>query len=111
MRVRLGQKLVSIVSDGDGEWMESLNAPPGGTVRYRVGRWTRPRKGCGPLCLFTSSSPFQGPRFTYWAEYRPSRATRVWVRVRGRLKEVRHLRDLSDDTALATAIKLLPQKE
>jgi hypothetical protein len=32
----------------------STTAPPNGEVVYRMGRWTKPRKECGPLALFAS---------------------------------------------------------
>lgn len=32
--------------------LTSVWAPRAGVVRYRQDRWTRPRKGCGPLAVF-----------------------------------------------------------
>jgi hypothetical protein len=47
----IGFKVLYQMSGGT---LTSTAAPPNGEVKYRKGRWTKPRKGCGPLAVFVS---------------------------------------------------------
>lgn len=76
--VRLGWKVVRRFS------MSSCYAARDDScVRYRYGEWVRPRKGCGPLCVFNNrddARSFSSPNEVILrCFYTPSRQTAVWT--------------------------------
>ena len=81
-----------------------------GSANYFVGKWTRPRKGCGPLCVFASAEAAK-----YFNEIYGEDGFEVWgclfERSRGRKAWIggtcSTLKSLPGGTVLARRVKLV----
>ena len=95
-----GYKVVELAGRKKMSWSGGRN------VRYLVGKFVRPDKNCGPLCVFTDLYYAERLKTVFDAIYRceftPSTATRVWDSFGE--APVDHL---SFGTRLATRVKLI----
>lgn len=80
-------------------------------TRYFRSRPTYPKKGCGPLCVFTSLEDALNfaslPHHIYLCYYKPSRGTYIWWRTLEGDKDWLPLSSLSKGKALALAVQLV----
>ncbi len=87
------------------------------SVSYKAGKNVRPRRGCGPLCVFTTRSLAmvfkntwaggRGGLVVYRCEYRPSKHINVWA---GNMDKY-HLSSLPQGTRLASQVCLTAIEE
>jgi hypothetical protein len=82
--------------------------------RYHLGKWTEPRKGWGPLCVFNTKrnatmfrKKLMAPHYAIMrCEYEPSNSDKIWRKMLT-CTEVRLLCEAPYGTVLATRVRLL----
>ena len=84
-KTRIGYKIVSVWNGKYYSWM----AYPGeyGCVKYIIGKTSKPRSGCGPLCVFSTlkkaknlvKRPTNIKHIILKVQYVPSKENSVWT--------------------------------
>lgn len=112
MKIKKGYKIVR--KGDDGYFSASLSVFSPGAVEYKVGQWTKPNIGCGPLALFDTKTNaknfflFTGPPGKIFpAEYIPTRKTclSIWKGT------VTSKSLLPPGTVLASKIRLMEEEK
>ena len=105
-----GYKVVHTATAKRGMYSMAMHSPSA-VVKYIARRWTRPRRGCGPLCVFDNLirangfvNAFHGK--VYECLYEPSESRYIWMRAYGK-KQINSLNSLPRNTVLAKRVKLL----
>ena len=120
-----GYKAVRVRRSGKyASYIESVGGENFSGIHYSVGLISKPKKSCGPLCVFTSydaAKCFIGNDLTIYSnktrlfgmkifkcKYKPSRRESVWKGYQGK-SGGRNLQTLPQGTALATQVKLVEE--
>lgn len=108
MKIEKGYKVVLPIGGGVRRSVVMIHE---GVVRYRVGKWAHPQKGCGFLCVFAlakdartfvSAYGFAGREEVWGCLFERSRSRKVWT------SSTRSTCDfLPQGTVLAKRVKLV----